>query len=120
MFVELTIYIKRLVSSIAICCLFVVSSMDAGEQPGAGLPVSTEVDPVKQTTATERLDLDQPIRSNLVARYKNGFLLETIASQEMPFQLKVNGRMQGCYTGFASGETGQVGTLFRLQYQVAF
>lgn len=114
------ISLKLPVVSTTICCLAMVADIDAGEQPGGPLSPPADSGQVRQVADIEQFESDAPIRSNVIANYKGGFILETIGEDETPFQLKVNGRMQGRYTGFVGGESGQVGTLFRLQYQVAF
>ena len=85
--------LKPLVFSMAIGCLAMAADIDAGEDPGAKLSAPAESDQVARVAAIERLELDAAIRSNVIATYKDGFILETIGEGETPFPLKVNGRM---------------------------
>jgi len=66
--------------------------------------VDIAVDPFQELQAVAA---EQVGRSNVIARFDRGFILETDDGAETPFQIKVNGRMQARYTGFAGGESGQ-------------
>ena len=80
------------------------ASMSSGQDPQDTPSILKRMQ--QQLDAQER-ELELLRRSNLLSSYDRGFILEAKDPEQTPFRLQVNGRMQGRYTAFAPGKSGQ-------------
>ena len=61
---------------------------------------------LEQRLEAQEWALQEAVQSNVHASFNKGLLFET-TNPTTPFSLRINGRMQARYTGFAAGQSGQ-------------